>query len=52
MGVAVLFVQVMVNITISLMRNFIHPEDPAADLHARYLRMGNRYRYVHGGLCA
>jgi len=25
MGVAVLFVQVMVNITISLMRNFIHP---------------------------
>jgi len=26
MGVAVLFVQVMVNITISLMRNFIHPK--------------------------
>jgi len=25
MGVAVLFVQVMVNITVSLMRNFIHP---------------------------
>jgi electron transport complex protein RnfE len=25
MGVAVLFVQIMVNITISLMRNFIHP---------------------------
>lgn len=25
MGIAVLFVQVMVNITISLMRNFIHP---------------------------
>lgn len=25
MGIAVLFVQIMVNITISLMRNFIHP---------------------------